>query len=445
MKTICKKKTCKKSPGPARLAGFVVAAALTFSAASDARAQCEAPGTTAATAAGTVLPAQAAAITAMQTALSTLYSTGTTAASAALIASLEGMETLINQRMRRFWRDWEEALKAMTTQLNAGVSDQARQMSNLFDSSNLTETARGFQRAEIDAHSNFRPTEEGCRFDTTASYMATSGRVTTAASTALSQQLSELGNAKPGTPAVNGPGAVTSARFETYRNRFCDHLANAGGTACGGTSATAPNAHIMPSVTLFGRETIDMSNPDTAAAVNELIYNITGYEQPDTIDPAVLNSPMGRESRLQNRAYLTQMDAVNALAFSIVAERMPSQGGTPPGPGGATNALRNTTEVQQMRQRMGIGDASPNASDREIRQAIIEQLWDPAYYVNLTDGATSVSQKEVFLQAYNLMLLYRMYEKTEKIANAHAIETANLLDKKSRPLREGGTRYVPFD
>lgn len=441
MKTICKKTACKKSPGPVRLAGLVVAAALTFGAASDARAQCEAPGTTAATAASTVLPSQAAAITAMQTTLSGMYTASTTAASAALIASLEGMETLINQRMRRFWRDWEEALKAMTTQLNAGVSDQARQMSNLFDSSNLTETARGFQRAEIDAHANFRPTEEGCRFDTTASYMATAGRVSKAASTALSQQLSDLGNAKPGTPAVNGPGAVTSARFETYRNRFCDHLANAGGTACGGTSAAAPNAHIMPSVTLFSRETIDMSDANTAAAVNELIYNITGYQQPDTIDPAVLNSPMGRESRLQNRAYLTQMDAVNALAFSIVAERMPSQGGA----GGGPNALRNTTEVQQMRQRMGIGDASPNASEREIRQAIIEQLWDPGYYVNLTDGATSVSQKEVFLQAYNLMLLYRMYEKTEKIANAHAIETANLLDKKSRPLREGGTRYVPFD
>jgi hypothetical protein len=122
------------------------------------------------------------------------------------------------------------------------------------------------------------------------------------------------------------------------------------------------------------------------------------------------------------------MDAVNALVFSIVAERTPG---------------RASPEVQQLRQRMGIGDAAPNASEREIRQSIIEQLWDPAYYINLTDGSTSVAQKEVFLQAYNLMLLYRLYEKSEKIANAHAIETGNMLEKRYRSLREGGSRYVP--
>jgi hypothetical protein len=411
------------------LAAFVVALALTFGSARDAFAQaCEMPGSTAITATTVIIPSQTATIGGMVLALTNLYNGGTVAAGTTLIAALEGMETIVNQRMRRFWRDWEEALKAMTTQLNAGASDQARQMSNLFDSSNLTDTARAFQLAAIDSHANFRPTDAGCRFDTTATYMATAGRTTAAISTGLSQDLSELGNAKPGTPAVNGPGAVTRSRFETYRNRFCDHLANGGGTACGGTSATSPNAHIMPSVTLFGRETIDMANEDTRIAVNELVYNITGFVPPEPIDPSVLASPTGREGRLNNRAYLAQMDAVNALAFSIVGERAPGQA---------------TPEVQQMRQRMGIGDASPNASEREIRQSIIEQLWDPAYYVNLTDGSTSVAQKEVFLQAYNLMLLYRMYEKTERIANAHAIETANLLEKKSRPLREGGTRYVP--
>jgi len=421
-------KTVIKTPkATRRLASLFVVAALTFGFCKGASAQCETPMEVAAALTG-VLGSQAGALTTMQGTLAGLYSVTTAASSVALIAALNGMETLINNRMRRFWRDWEEALKAMTTQLNAGVSDQARQMTALFDSSNLTDTARDLQKTEIMAHANNRPTEAGCRFDTTASYMATAGRTAKASSTALSQEASNLGNAAPGTPAVNGPGAVNRSRFDTYRNRFCDHLANAGGTACGGTSATAPNAHIMPSVTLFGRETIDMTNADTKAAVNELVYNITGYTPPETIDPQVLTSPMGKESRLDNRAYLTQMDAVNALAFSIVAERAPGQA---------------TPEVQQIRQRMGIGDASPNASEREIRQSIIEQLWDPAYYVNLTDGATSVSRKEVFLQAYNLMLLYRLYEKSEKIANAHAIETANLLEKKTRPLREGGSRYVP--
>lgn len=407
-----------------------IAATIAVAKPTDAFAQCETPGSTMGIATGTVIPAQAAAITAMQTTLSALYTATTTASSAALIASLEAMETALNQRMRRFWRDWEEALKAMTTQLNAGVTDQARQMSSLFDSSNLTETARGFQRREFEARQNFRPTDEGCRFDTVAVPLTKASGTTRAATNMLAQTTSQLANNNAGTPAANGPAGVVRTRFEEYRNRFCDHLANGGNTACGGSSATTPNAHLMPSVTLFGRETLDMTNPDIAIAVNELIYNITGFEPPETIENSVLNGAAGKEQRQHNRSYLAQMDAVNALGFSIVAERAP------------TNA-DGSDQVREIRQRVGINDASANPSEREIRQSIMEQLWDPGYYVGLTDGATSVSQKEVFLQAYNLMLLYRMFEKAEKIATAQAIEAGNILDRKATSLRGGGRNELP--
>ena len=423
-----------------RLGAFVLTAALCFGTPGEARAQCEAPGTTAATAA-TVIAAQSAAITAMTTTLTALYISTTTASSATMISLLDGMETIINNRMRRFWDDWEDALKSQTIQLTAATNDQSRQMSSLFDSSNLTETARGLQTTEWESHQNYAPTEASCRFDTAATYMATAGRTTKAVSTALSQEMTSAGNNNAGTPAAQGQGGVNKARFEEYRSRFCDHLSNGGGTACGGTSASAPNAHIMPSVTLFGRETIDMTNKDTEVAVKELVYNITGYEVPDVIDPQVLESPQGKESRQNNRGYLAQMDAINALVFSIVAERSPSQG--LPATPDSNETRRNTVEIQEIRQRMGIGDASANASDNEIRKAIIEQLWDPAYYVGLTDGATSVAQKEVYLQAYNLLLLYRMYEKAEKISGAYAVETANMLDKKAEPMRKGGNQYAP--
>lgn len=424
-----------------RLGALMLTAALCFGTPGEAKAQCEAPGTTAATAA-TVVASQTAAITAMTTSLTTLYISTTTASSATMISLLEGMETIINNRMRRFWDDWEDALKSMTIQLTAATNDQSRQMASLFDSSNLTETARGFQTNEWRSHQNYAPTEAGCRFDTTSTYLATAGRTTTAVSNALSQELTAAGNNNAGTPAAQGQGAVNKARFEEYRTRFCDHLSNGGGTACGGTSASAPNAHIMPSVTLFSRETIDMTDKDTEIAVKELVYNITGYEVPDVIDPQVLESPQGKESRQNNRGYLAQMDAVNALVFSIVAERAPSQGESATASTDPT-ATRNTAEIQQIRQRMGISDASANASQREIRQSIMEQLWDPGYYVGLTDNATSVSQKEVFLQAYNLLLLYRMYEKAELISGAYAVETSNMLDKKAEPMRKGGQQYAP--
>lgn len=418
-----------------RLGAVMLAAALCFAAPTDAKAQCEAPGTTAATA-GTVVASQTAAITAMEATLTALYISTTTASSATMISLLDGMETIINNRMRRFWDDWEDALKSMTIQLTAATSDQTRQMSSLFDSSNLTETARGLQTAEWEAHQNYQPTGEGCQFDTTATFMAQAGRTSRAVSSAMSSQLTAAGNNRAGTPAALGQGNVNKSRFEEYRNRFCDHLANGGGTACGGASSTAANAHIMPGTTLFGRETIDMTNADTRVAVEQLAYNITGYEVPDVIDPQVLESPQGKEARQNNRGYLAQMDAVNSLVFSIVGERAPS--------GGPNNEAGNPSGmIEAMRDAVGVSDSSPNPSEREIRQAVIEQLWNPNYYTNLTVAGTNIAQKEVFLQAYNLMMLYRMYEKVEGISNAYAIETANMLDKKAEPMRRGGLQYAP--
>lgn len=422
-----------------RLLGLALAASIFVAAPREAAAQCEVPGTTMATAGG-IVASQTAAITAMTTTLTTLYITTTTASSATMISLLEGMENIIQARMRKFWEDWEDALKSMTIQVNAGVADQSRQMSSLFDSSNLTDTARTLQRAEVQAHQTYAPTEAGCRFDTFAISRSQAGRVSRAMSTALAAQMTDYGNAKAGTPAASGgQGAVLKSRFDTYRSRFCDSDSNGGGAACGSTSAAAPNAHILPSVTLFGKETLDMTDENTRVAVTELAYNITGYQPPATIDPKVLESPQGKESRQNNRGYLAQMDAVNALIFSIVGERTPVQSLASES-GGEVN---NSQYVQQMRQRMGIGNASANASEREIRQAVMEQLWDPSFYVNLTTDANGISQQEVFLQAYNLMLLYRMQEKVEKISNAYAIEAGNMLDKKYESKREGGRRYVP--
>jgi hypothetical protein len=41
------------------------------------------------------------------------------------------------------------------------------------------------------------------------------------------------------------------------------------------------------------------------------------------------------------------------------------------------------------------------------------------------------------------MLLYRMFEKAEKIATAQAIEAGNILDRKATSLRGGGRNELP--
>ena len=78
-------------------------------------------------------------------------------------------------------------------------------------------------------------------------------------------------------------------------------------------------------------------------------------------------------------------------------------------------------------------DSAANGPDnapsiREIRQSIIEQLWDPNFYKNLGDNPVTISQKELYLKAYGLSMLYDMISKQEKISTAYAIETGAILE-----------------
>ena len=193
----------------------------------------------------------------------------------------------------------------------------------------------------------------------------------------------------------------------------------------------------MPSTTIFAKETIDMTNLDTRDAITELIYNITGYKAPDTIMVSALTSSIGLQQRQENREYIAQMDAIGALVYSVVADRMP--GRTIPG------FVGEAPEIKNMRLKMGIAfaDASITPSAREIRQAIVEQLWDPGYYKELYDAPSTITQKEVYLKAYSLVMLYDMISKQEKISNAYAIQTANILEDLNGVFKSG-VSYKPL-
>jgi hypothetical protein len=115
------------------------------------------------------------------------------------------------------------------------------------------------------------------------------------------------------------------------------------------------------------------------------------------------------------------MDAVNALMYSVLADRAPGPVATP-------DDKARALEIQLMREQEGVTTASATPSAHEIRQAIVEQLWDPEYYKNLYDNPTTVGQKEIYLKAYNLMMLYDLIDRQEKISNVYAIETSNLLN-----------------
>ncbi len=405
-----------------------------------ARAQCEV---------GTAMATAAVVATSLETALRLNYycvqPTGlpgllcsfwqisTQVATAGANAALQIFETLLYARLRQFWTDWLKALQDMTAQLHASMSDGSRGLNNLFDTGEMTRNQRSLQQVELQAKKQYMPTDEGCRFDTAGAKLGSAKRVTRVMSRGIGKQFNDVGGNAAGSSAERGPAGVHAARWDNYYNLFCDTTMNGGRAGCpgsnpdgtGGTTQELANANVIVSKTLFGKETIPMN--DTAptgipnaptvgagwkSATDEIIYNLTGYEAPQPIPSDALAASNLKDRRLETRSYATQMDVVVSLVADIVAERTPGE---------------ESPEVQQLRQSNGITDANTRPSEREIRQSTLEELWNPNYYVNLQDTSSATARKEVYLKAYNLMLLYKLVAKTEMIANAFVVETGNLI------------------
>lgn len=350
-----------------------------------------------------------------------------TALKATGIDFLDTMEEDILKRMNKVWPAWLEAWTGMSNQLSASVIDETRQVASLHDSSSVTSVARQIQNKEVEARRTYKPTEEGCQFDTTAPYRARAGGTGRAVSRAMTSGVGNLGNNKQGTPAAQGTAAWQKSRYENYRTNFCDASAN-GGTGANCADGSMKNAHILPSKTIFGNETIDMTDPGVVNAVNELTLNITGFEVGDPIDPEVLKQPSGSEQRQLNREYLAQMDVTTSLVTSIIGERTSGM------------AAQVIKDKRVMTAGVNANEASDRPSEREIRQADIEQLWSPKYYARLGGSPTGTTQKELYLRAMNVMMLYRLIEKTERIATSFSIQTGNLL-KKTDNSRDSGMEH----
>jgi hypothetical protein len=364
--------------------------------------------------------------TGMPAALKAAFGTSLETANSQIDDAQQSMRDDVFAAMKKFSDQWQQDLKDMTAQMSSSAQNQTRQLGTIADNSQINATARRLQKLELKAKRQYKPTEQACVFDTKAKYTAEAKQISRAMQTGLSSDFSKVLVNKKGTPSAGGPATLRKSRWTNYVNLFCDPNSNAGASGC-----TAPgplkDAHIAPSKTLFGKETIDINNADSLVAINELIYNITGLEAPEPILPGVLKKTAGQDQRQQNTEYAAQMDVIAALPAMIVAERTPGK----PAP-----------EVKASRERL-LGpnsDASERPSEKEIRQSRIEELWDAKFYADLP--AEKAAERELYLQALGLSQLFRMIEKTETIATAYSAETGNLLRQLPNPTH-GAMKYVP--
>lgn len=397
-----------------------VLAALTFSPKSSfaqlGMGACEVPGVAAAASANLVT-GQAATVTAMTLALNAAYTAEAMTAEIALKVALETMKTAFFGVLDIFWSEWREALQDMTKQLHANILEKQKQESQGKDAENIADAARAIEEKKEEANEGSSPTDEGGPSDTTAlTQNVETASLRDALIVGYAKDFNMLGNNNKNTPAGAGKAPLQKSRWEIYRDKFCDKDANNGAAGCTDPLPTA-NMHVLPSKTIFGKLTQDLNSEDYRDALKELMFNITGYAPNNPIQKSALGSATGLQTRHQNREYMAQMDAVGSLVYATAAERAPGD---------------IDTSVQKRRKALGFLNASPTPSHRETRQMVVDTVRSPRYYISLLMPWTNVSKRELYLKAYNLVMLYDMIERQEKISTVYAIEAANLLEKSDR-------------
>ncbi len=418
--------------------------------------------------------------------------------------------------LNTFWNRWMGAWQGMAQQLSAATLDESRELMSVRDADDEMAAARDEGVERVKATERHQPTVQACRFDTTAQAMDPSRAMSAAMQNGYEWDFVQLGNNEVKSAAQYGPADEENYMWRNYQDFFCDYRAENGDAGCKwpqgspqgsptaqptgplpqgfvptkqisglpsyyliqngtgtSTSATPNDVNLLPyanmdaepSLLLFSQYTIDMFNTTEMAAVNQMIFNVSGYRIPQPMAASVMNTVVGMEETLKRRRYITQMETVNALLYDLIGDRAPGPAspitytlrtqeyGATHNPqtdaalqqanagllGGLWDWIKtgfNTAAANKLLSQMNtppfyMMEASLTPSQRELRQSVVEQLWDPNYYKDLYDNPSTIMQKDVYLKAYSLMLLYQVISKQEKISDVYALETANML---------GGTR-----
>lgn len=319
------------------------------------------------------------------------------------------------------WESWGGSWKGMARELSSGTIYQTREQGRIADTANVIKAATEMQKQKLKSKIANQPTEATCRFDTMASSLTAGREMGRALENTYEWDVMKNGNNQVGSAGETGPANMQTYRWRMYKKYFCDYRAEGGhgNSGCGGSDdefrEEYKNRDVLPGRMLFAKDTIDLADAVQRKAVLAMVYNISDYKVSSPVLKGAFDSK-GVELILARRSYLAQMNAVNGLIYSVVSSRAP----------GPANP-----DIQALRQHEGIPEekTSPNPSSHETRKAIVEQLWDPNYYKSLYDSPSTIGQKEVYLRAYNLMMLNDLISRQERISNVYAIETANLLSE----------------
>lgn len=345
-------------------------------------------------------------------------------------ALLVGFDDIVEQGfqdwMDNWWaNDYLPALQDMTGQINAAFVDQTRVTGSEMDATLMNRHLQEQAQQEKEARSRYEPSDATCPASgSMAGSFARSNAVNRAFRQASERDHNTDQTNKLGSKYENGPTDAVRHQWDRYCQNLVSPGTNDGMTGCAPgslagslASEETQNADIEPGRFLFNNLTIDVRNPNEAAALEALKENLVGILPNSPQPESSLGTVAGRNQFLGKRSLVARKNAARAPIEYITSQRLP------------TSRIGDLVETLRVDAGIPLSGLSDNPSYKEILHAVsTEKFTNGHYHMDSADTIENMERESLILSVFYLIQLREYYELLERGVLALAVQTSIDLD-----------------
>jgi hypothetical protein len=228
-------------------------------------------------------------------------------------------------------------LVEMTTQFAAVMADHAGMVGSFFDAEEQADQQRALQILEARASKDYRPSIAMCEMGTVARGLDTADENAILTSAVLDERERMRETASVNTEAAGGPEWDRAARFDQFRNRYCDRFDNDAVDTSGTSSqtglgfvctvqssATTINKDIDAFRTLWSPSTLNIDFTDTTQVTDDeqdimaLGANLYSHDVFKSVPPGIVDTENNQGAYMDLRAVIAKRSVAENSFNTIV-------------------------------------------------------------------------------------------------------------------------------
>ncbi len=296
------------------------------------------------------------------------------------------------------------ALNKMARQLIVLEANQARVISSFMDAVDMYRIERSKQKETITSDREHRVGDNVTVATSMTKGMNRAATFKNKYRDIATKVKSPRSSGSLGTKASAGMASDLGERWRHYLANYCKKDFNNGASGCEEDMPYA-DMDVNTSQTIFGKETIDLTNPDLRAATDDLITNLAEPFALNITPKSAVVSITGQKNILSKESYKAKRQTVYNALYHIVGRRAP---------GSQMGAL-----LTPLRKASGIetSEIATNPSYNELMHTMTtERFRSGQYAIKQMDEPENAKRELVIQQAFQVMLLNDQIELLDRQA-----------------------------